>query len=40
MARPCMNACIDPTGVTVTSTAEGRDLTPRTTGSLDTMRPK
>jgi cytochrome c len=39
-AKPCMNACANPASVTVTSTAEGRDLTPRTTGSLDTMQPK
>jgi cytochrome c len=40
MAKPCMNACTDPAGVTMTSTAEGKELTPRTTGSLDTMQPK
>jgi S-disulfanyl-L-cysteine oxidoreductase SoxD len=32
MARPCMNACVDP--------AEGKDLTPRMTRPLDTMQPK
>jgi S-disulfanyl-L-cysteine oxidoreductase SoxD len=37
-SRPCMNACIDPAAVKITSTAEGRNLTPRTTGPLDTMQ--
>jgi cytochrome c len=40
MAKPCMTACIDPANVKIMSTAEGRDLTPRTTGPLDTMQPK
>jgi S-disulfanyl-L-cysteine oxidoreductase SoxD len=40
MAKPCMSACADPAGVKITSTAEGRNLTPRTTGPLDTMQPK
>jgi mono/diheme cytochrome c family protein len=40
MAKPCMSACADPKDVTITSTAEGRNLTPRTTGPLDTMQPK
>ncbi len=40
MAKPCMIACADPADVKITSTAEGRDLTPRTTGPLDTMQPK
>jgi cytochrome c len=39
-AKPCMSACADPNDVTITSTAEGRNLTPRTTGPLDTMQPK
>lgn len=39
-AKPCMSACIDPGAVKITSTAEGRDLTPRTTGPLDDMRAK
>jgi S-disulfanyl-L-cysteine oxidoreductase SoxD len=39
-AKPCMNACADPVTVQIMSTAEGRDLTPRTTGPLDTMQPK
>jgi S-disulfanyl-L-cysteine oxidoreductase SoxD len=40
MDRPCMNACANPGDVKIMSTAEGRDLTPRTTGPLDTMQPK
>ena len=40
MAKPCMNACSDPTSVKIVSTAEGNGLTPRTTGPLDTMQPK
>jgi mono/diheme cytochrome c family protein len=36
----CMSICIDPAKVEIRSTAEGNDLTPRTTGSLDDMRPK
>jgi S-disulfanyl-L-cysteine oxidoreductase SoxD len=40
MAKPCMTACTDPANVKIMSTAEGRDLTPRTTGPLDTMQPK
>jgi len=39
-ARPCMNACADPAGIKIMSTAEGNGLTPRTTGPLDTMQPK
>ena len=39
-AAPCMTACKDPKDVKITSTAEGLDLTPRTTGPLDDMRPK
>jgi cytochrome c len=35
-----MNACADPAGVKIMSTAEGNGLTPRTTGPLDTMQPK
>ncbi|MGA7808445.1 c-type cytochrome [Bradyrhizobium sp.] len=37
-ATSCMNACTGPLGVKITSTAEGKDLTPRTTGPLDTMQ--
>jgi S-disulfanyl-L-cysteine oxidoreductase SoxD len=40
MARPCMSACANPAEIKIMSTAEGRDLTPRTTGPLDTMQPK
>ena len=40
MSKPCMNACSDPAGVRIMSTAEGNGLTPRTTGPLDTMQPK
>lgn len=40
MARPCMNGCAGPDDVRITSTAEGLNLTPRTTGPLDTMQPK
>ena len=39
-ARPCMNECADPAGIKIISTAEGKDLTPRTTGPLDTMQAK
>lgn len=39
-AEPCMSACADPASVKISSTAEGKDLTPRTTGPLDDMRPK
>jgi cytochrome c len=38
--RPCMSACADPADIKILSTAEGRDLTPRTTGPLDSMQPK
>jgi cytochrome c len=40
ISKPCMNACVDPAGVKISSTAEGAGLTPRTTGPLDTMQPK
>ena len=39
-AKPCMDACADAANVRISSTAEGRNLTPRTTGPLDTMQPK
>jgi S-disulfanyl-L-cysteine oxidoreductase SoxD len=39
-AEPCMSACAEPKDIKITSTAEGRNLTPRTTGPLDTMQPK
>jgi S-disulfanyl-L-cysteine oxidoreductase SoxD len=40
MARPCMSGCANPGDIKIMSTAEGRNLTPRTTGPLDTMQPK
>ncbi|WP_375412168.1 c-type cytochrome [uncultured Bradyrhizobium sp.] len=40
MAKPCMSACADPKDIKILSTAEDRNLTPRTTGPLDTMQPK
>lgn len=39
-AVACMKACEDAKDVKVLSTAEGKDLTPRTTGPLDEMQPK
>jgi S-disulfanyl-L-cysteine oxidoreductase SoxD len=39
-AKECMKDCLDPAKVKVESTAEGKDLTPRTTGPLDDMQPK
>jgi cytochrome c len=39
-AAPCMNDCVNAADVRISSTAEGRDLTPRTTGPLDTMQSK
>ena len=38
--QACMNDCADPRKSRSSSTAEGRNLTPRTTGPLDTMLPK
>lgn len=38
--KECMTSCIDATKVKIDSTAEGKDLTPRTTGPLDDMQPK
>ena len=40
MAKPCMNNCVNAADVRLSSSAEGRNLTPRTTGPLDTMQPK
>jgi S-disulfanyl-L-cysteine oxidoreductase SoxD len=37
-AKPCMSACVNPADVKITSTAEGRNLTPHTTGPLETMQ--
>jgi len=39
-ARECMKNCVDPAKIKIESTAEGKSLTPRTTGPLDTMQPK
>lgn len=36
----CMKSCRDPKDVKIISSAEGKDLTPRTTGPLDEMQPK
>lgn len=38
--KPCMTKCVDPTSLKIVSTAEGQNLTPRTTGKLDDMQPK
>jgi cytochrome c len=38
--KPCMSACVNAADVRISSTAEGRDLTPRTNGPLDTMQSK
>ncbi len=39
-AQPCMKNCMDATAVKIISSAEGKDLTPRTTGPLDAMKAK
>ncbi len=39
-SKECMTNCVDPKLVKIESTAEGKDLTPRTTGPLDAMKPK
>jgi cytochrome c len=39
-SRECMTNCVDPAKIKIESTAEGKDLTPRTTGPLDDMQPK
>jgi cytochrome c len=39
-AKDCMKNCLDPNTIRIESTAEGKDLTPRTTGPLDQMKPK
>lgn len=36
----CMKNCVDPASIRIESTAEGKNLTPRTTGPLDEMKPK
>ena len=38
--KPCMTNCVDPSTLKIVSTAEGQELTPRTTGPLDDMQPK
>jgi len=38
--KECMAHCRDPATVKVSSTAEGKSLTPRETGPLDEMQPK
>jgi cytochrome c len=35
-----MKDCADPKSIKIESTAEGKGLTPRTTGPLDEMLPK
>ena len=39
-AEPCMKDCVDPKEVKIISSAEGKNLTPRTTGPLDKMQAK
>jgi mono/diheme cytochrome c family protein len=39
-AKECMKNCVDPELIKIESTAEGKGLTPRTTGPLDDMEPK
>lgn len=39
-AKECMKDCADPKSIKIESTAEGKGLTPRTTGPLDEMEPK
>ena len=39
-AKECMNNCADPKKIKIESTAEGKGLTPKTTGPLDEMQPK
>jgi cytochrome c len=36
----CMQNCANPASVKIESTAEGKELTPRTSGPLDDMKPK
>jgi len=38
--KECMKDCVEPAKVKIESTAEGKGLTPRTTGPLDEMQPK
>ena len=39
-AKECMKDCADPKQIEIKSTAEGKDVTPRTTGPLDEMQAK
>ena len=39
-AKECMTNCADPASIKIESTAEGKNLTPRTTGPLDEMKPQ
>ncbi|MDI3469014.1 MAG: Periplasmic sulfane dehydrogenase, diheme c-type cytochrome subunit SoxD [Pseudolabrys sp.] len=39
-AKECMTNCVDPGSIRIESTAEGKSLTPRTTGPLDEMKPE
>jgi len=39
-AKACVKDCIDPKAVKIISSAEGKDLTPRTSGPLDDMKGK
>ncbi|MGH6677417.1 MAG: c-type cytochrome [Bradyrhizobium sp.] len=39
-SKACMTACGKPADIKIVSTAEGKELTPRTTGPLDEMQPK
>ncbi len=39
-SKECMTDCKDPASVKIVSTAEGKNLTPRETGPLDTELPK
>ena len=38
--KECMANCVPPAAIKITSTAEGKDLTPRPIGPLDEMQPK
>jgi S-disulfanyl-L-cysteine oxidoreductase SoxD len=40
MNKPCMSECGKAADIKILSSAEGKELTPRTTGPLDTMQPK
>jgi S-disulfanyl-L-cysteine oxidoreductase SoxD len=40
VTKPCMKNCVDPKSVKIIYSAEGQELTPRTTGPLDKMQAK